>query len=190
MSRKQPGKPRTSDQPIRHDKRRDYSENRRAFLNLPGNSFVLFTDPQGKEQDDRAAPNIVIKIAKSNGGAVLFNLTLFTSDELAALREFFLMATSTALPATDTMDENAERELDNGIDADPRLYREVPRLFVREGEKYRDHPSLLRGHDWDNRFPSYEQSAGVGFAKRKRRSAVPQQHQKDNAAHLGEEEAG
>lgn len=168
----------------------EYSENRRAFVNLPGNSFVLFTDPAVDREGARAAPNVTMKIMKSNGSFVVFNMTLFTSEELAALREFFLMATSTALPATDLMDETAQKELDNGIDSDPRLYREVPRLFVREGEKFGDHPRLLRGHEWDNRFPSYEQSAGLGFAKRGRRSPVPKQAPQDRAAHDGEAEVG
>lgn len=183
-----PGK----DEPNKYDKRYDYSENRRAFLNLPGTSFILFTNEQGDEEDggNKAAPNITIKIAKSNAGAVVFNLTLLRSDELAALREFFLMATSTGLPATDVMDTQAEKELDNGIDSDPRLYREVPRLFVREGEKFDHHPGLRRGHEWDDRFPSYEQSAGVGFAKRGRRSSIPKQGPTDVPANDSETEAG
>lgn len=172
----------------KHGKYMEYSENRRAFLNLPSTSFVLFTDPRPDNPD--IAANVVVKIAKFNGASVLFNMTQFTAEEVAALREFFLVATATALPAAQFMDEKAEEELDNDIDSDPRLYRDVPRLFVREGEKFRDHPSILRGHEWSDDFPSYESTARVGHAKRKRRSPVPQSRPQADGTDNGEAEAG
>lgn len=174
----------------KYSKRVDYSESRRAFLNLPGNSFILFTDPVSTAEGSRVAPNVTMKIAKLNGPAIVFNMTLFTAEELSALREFFLMATATALPAAEAMDESAQEELEHDIDSDPRLYRELPRLFVREGEKFGDHPRLLRGHEWGGSVSSYEQSAGVGFAKRERRSSVPKSLPKDNEANDGTEEVG
>lgn len=92
------------------------------------------------------------------GKSVRFQLplTTLTSEELAACKQIFDMAFANAQPIVAERDRIAQEALDEGDDSYSRIYRAVPTLLVREGQKWEHYPRLRRGSDWVEPVDNYE----------------------------------
>lgn len=128
-----------------------FSDARRAWLDLPRLKLSLFVNEE--TEDDTESVTIQIALFGRN---LPFRIGLggMTQAELSATKEFFDLAWANALPIVKRRDQEAQEEFDEGDTSNSRIYRVVPRVFVREGPLFRDRPSLLRGSAWVDELES------------------------------------
>jgi hypothetical protein len=89
---------------------------------------------------------------------IQITLTKLTSDELAAFKELCDIAFANAQPIVALRDQTAQEALDNeGDDSFQRLYRDVPKLTIREGTQWPHYPSIRRGSEWVPPVDTYAQ---------------------------------
>lgn len=127
------------------------SENRIMWLETFIGQFVVLMYPEGfrDESDDVPAiktepgPTIRLMIPGKTRQPVYFTFTALTSEELASLRELFNRMFDMVEPIVEHRDKAAQDAYDQGDDTITRLYRQVPRLIVREGA-IREHSISLR----------------------------------------------
>lgn len=163
-----------------------YGDSRRAWVDLPGVKLSLYAG--GGHDNDYET--VVIQIALF-GKPVPFKLSLggLTQAELSAMKEFFDLAFANALPLVKQRDQEAQDEYDDGDTSNSRIYRIVPRIFVREGAQFGDRASLLRGSAWVDEL----ESAIISVASKLRgpRRTVPEPNTaasvtEDNTPTLGQ----
>lgn len=97
--------------------------------------------PEGHWDDDpdtvpsiKAEPGPTIRLSFPKNGRILnYTLTSLTSEELALFRELMNLALDLAEPIVEQRDKAAQDAYENGDDSFVRIYRQVPRLVVRDG---------------------------------------------------------
>lgn len=149
-----------------------YEERRRAWLHVTGMEMVLLLEANLKDEG-RLDAHLLVRHAKAQIGTMVC-LSDLTMDELLAVREFIDIALTNAAPTVEERDRKADETYDQGDDADRRLYRAVPRILVREGEKYTDRPVLLRRYEWPQKVSSFVTRAARVVDRRRRNSSLPQ----------------
>lgn len=155
-----------------------YGDNRRAWLETYQNRLTLYTtagdDPEINEEGLQAGDEAVTVMMQRIGSKSRFmlNLSALTHDELCAIKEFFDMAFANAQGVTQARDKEAQEAFDAGDTSYNRIYRQVPIIFVREGEVFGHRAKLLRGSDWVARVESFIKV--IGTKLRTSSSVVPQ----------------
>ena len=122
--------------------RAEYTKARAAWTEAAGNEAVVYVRRQ--EDDDLPdgyifedsigqVPDVSLML-KRVGGAQRFsiNLTRMTAPELKSMQEVINLAFEKAIPAAVEIDEQARLAQEDGDDANPRLYRQVPVIHRRE----------------------------------------------------------
>lgn len=149
-----------------------YEERRRAWLHVTGMEFVFLLEKNLADKG-RLDAHLLVRHSKAKIGTMVC-LSDLTMDELLAVREFIDIALANTAPTVEERDREADETYDQGDDANRRLYRAVPRILVREGEKYSDRPILLRGYEWPEKVSSYVARAARVVDRRRRNSSLPQ----------------
>lgn len=162
------------------------------MLNFSHISYKLNIVSKGDEPDVLAAAGEVgedIFLAIMRGSTTTnISLTNLTHTELDAMREFFLIAFANAQGIVKERDRLAKEGLENGDDSFVRLYRTVPTILIREGEKWKHYPRLRRGFEWvTSMVPKYNVNR---LDIRGSSVPVPEPVKAEPVADNGEEEAG
>lgn len=126
------------------------SDRRRAWLNAGGQVFTLYIAPGDEAEEDQppqVGDSVYLYITRGKYKARV-ELTDMTQAELVATKQILDMAFANALPTVIRRDAEAEEGFNEGLTSNPRIYRDAPRLFVREGEEFPDRERILRGFDW------------------------------------------
>jgi hypothetical protein len=90
------------------------------------------------EKSNEPGPTVKVLIPRYKGPTVHWDLSALTMEELTELREFFNVAFDTAEPVVRMRDKVAADALAEGNDSFARVYRQVPKLVVRQRKK-REH---------------------------------------------------
>lgn len=118
-----------------------YGPHRESWTtDLNGHKFVGYV--RLDDGDDLSVTITWFQPGKRPGGINLVNLT---ADELKVLREFLDHVLDLAEPYCEQLDAEAQQRWEDGDDTDPRLYRELPRLIIRERVQPRDDSGVQVG---------------------------------------------
>lgn len=128
----------------------------RALLDVNHISFTLFIN---KNEENRyfsgeAGHDVVVRMRAQNR-VVSAKLSDMTRDELAATKEFWDISFAQAQSIVEARDRIAQEAFANGDDSYHRLYRQVPRILVREGTKFTHYPFLRKRSEWVASLDSY-----------------------------------
>lgn len=74
---------------------------------------------------------VLFSLNRGQGKPVVIDLTALTLVELEAFRQTVLIATEAAAPICKELDLRAQKEMENGNDANPRCYRPLPTVVIR-----------------------------------------------------------
>jgi hypothetical protein len=136
------------------------SRSRRAWVKTAISTFVLYRhDPlePPEEGDEEATEGYQENVKGENALGYNYriaipiprlrkplnlNLTALTEAELLAVKEFFDLAFSLALPVVRDRDRIAKEAWDAGDDSYPRVYRALPEFVVRGGKDGQHSSSL------------------------------------------------
>lgn len=133
-----------------------YGDTRRAWLETYSSRFTLYAGIPDVEAGKEYSDAVVIMIeAVGTSRKFSVSLSAMTYDELCAAKEFFDMAFANAQEVTQKRDREAQEAYDEGDTSFNRIYRRIPRIFVREGQVYGNRATLLRGSDWVARVESF-----------------------------------
>jgi hypothetical protein len=118
------------------------SDTRESWVDMPKFSAVCFVghDEDWLEWKGDDAPivdpeNPPVRISITHHGKrypTTFNFTGMTSQELAAFKAFLVRAIEMAEPICERLDQKALEAFQKGDSSFARLYRPVPKLFIRE----------------------------------------------------------
>lgn len=123
----------------------------RAILTINGTRVLVGVEEyHAKDFSGVPEPGHNITLGFTRGPDKYFiNLTLLTHAELQALKEILDLAFANAQDICIMRDKYAREALyKDGDDSFTRLYRPVPELITREGEKWPDYPRLRSGLEW------------------------------------------
>lgn len=134
-----------------------WSETCRVNLDIEAGlrAAIYIVPEEMKEQRliGEPGPDVFLGFTSPRDG-VNINLSKLTHDELTALKEVTDMAFANAQQVVLQRDANAKEALQNGDDSYVRIYRRVPEIIIREGEKFKHYPLVRRGLDWSTRVAS------------------------------------
>lgn len=127
-----------------------WSETSRVYLDLHRFKSSLYIVTGANKEDVKSGeegPEVIMGFSR-DGELMYMNLTSLTHRELQALKEFMNIAVANAQDIVIRRDEAAQEALENGDDSFVRIYRRIPEIVIREGEKWRDYPRVRRGFEW------------------------------------------
>lgn len=128
-----------------YKKRYKFGKTRHAFLRSYIGEWVVFFFNKNENPEDELeegvqydpgepGPTIILQIQKrTQRRPMRYNLTSLSVRELEDLRELIGIAVEMALPTARLRDQEAQDAITNGDDSNPRSYRTVSPLVVREG---------------------------------------------------------
>lgn len=90
-----------------------------------------------------------LKLFTRNGKGMMLPLTHFTASELDAMKEIIDRAFSEARGESHRRDVAAQEAAENGHDTFARLYRPVPQVMYRKGEKRQHDEGVRSGSSGD-----------------------------------------
>lgn len=126
-----------------------YVDERLAWVDTVLGNMVLMVYPEGHESGSKteAGETVRILIPRPGRAAVSLDLTHLTEQELDLLQEFFTLAFETARPVARHRDKDAQDAFARGDDSFSRIYRQVPRMVVRERKERTDGQGVQHGSE-------------------------------------------
>lgn len=118
-----------------------YVESRHAWVNTILGQLALYIYEEGTEIAENTiepGPTVKVLIPRYKGPTVHWDFSALTLEELTELRKFFDVAFDAAEPVVRMRDKAAADALAEGNDSFSRVYRQVPKLVVRQRAK-REH---------------------------------------------------
>lgn len=105
-------------------------------------------DPEGPRQEPGDDVSLFFHKSGDVREKIKLPLTQLTESELVALRRVTEIAFANALATVQFRDARAARLLSQGETGLSRMFREDPRVIIREGEAYATEPKFLL-RDWE-----------------------------------------
>ena len=127
-----------------------WSETSRVHLDLHRFSASLYVVGDGTKNPDlegEEGPEVIVAFSR-DGELMYMSLTSLTHAGLGAFKEFMDIAVANAQDIVLQRDQTAQEALENGDDSYVRVYRTVPNIVIREGQKWPDYPRIRRGFEW------------------------------------------
>ena len=115
--------------------RQDYTSARAAWVECAGHDAIVYVryqtdkdipDDYVCEDPTGQVPDMSLVFQHSRGRHFSLPLTRLTAPELEAMKELVDWAFDKAIPVAQEIDEQARLAMEDGDDANPRLYRPVP----------------------------------------------------------------
>jgi hypothetical protein len=120
------------------------SENRFAWLQTHVGTFQIM-EYLPEEDEQEYGPTVLLYLPLPGRRSLSYNLTALTTEELDKLEELFNLLITEARPIVAERDRIAHEALESGDDSHVRIYRAVPRLFIRKRPSRQDGDRVLNG---------------------------------------------
>ena len=115
------------------------SKRRQLWTDICLGTFALVRVPAEERKEWSAeyplepGDDIIMELPGPGDTYFQLDITRLSALELDYIEAFFARAIAAARPIVERRDENAEQQRHDGIDTNPRIYRQVPQFIVRQG---------------------------------------------------------